>query len=71
MPSSPTDICNMALARIAAARISIRPCAAPNPLILELGLLRFLASSVAKELAIRLLNEPHLFGNRHHGASPS
>jgi len=50
--------------------LGIRPCAAPNPLILEIGLKEFLQPDVAKRLTDGLLNHPELFSNRHNGASP-
>ena len=51
--------------------LSIRPCAAPNPLILEIGLKEFLPPDIAKRLTDCLLNHPDLFSNRHNGASPA
>lgn len=50
--------------------LSIRPCAAPNPLILEIGLKEFMPPDVAIRLTRSLLNHPELFSNRHNGASP-
>lgn len=50
--------------------LEIRPQAAPNPLILEIGLSRFLNATAANRLAVRLVNHPGLFQNRHNGASP-
>lgn len=50
--------------------LAIRPCAAPNPLILEIGLNEFLPSDVTARLTSGLLNHPDLFSNRHKGASP-
>lgn len=50
--------------------LEIRPQAAPNPLVLETGLSRFLDASAASRLAVRLVNHPGLFQNRHRGASP-
>lgn len=50
--------------------LEIRPQAAPNPWVLEIGLSRFLDASAANRLAVRLVNHPALFQNRHKGASP-
>jgi predicted protein tyrosine phosphatase len=50
--------------------LAIRPQAAPNPMVLEIGLLRFLASEAANRLTKSLVNHPALFQNRHKGASP-
>lgn len=50
--------------------LAIRPQAAPNPLVLELGLAQFLDANSAKDLMVRLVNLPPLFQNRHKGASP-
>ena len=50
--------------------LSIRPQAAPNPLVLELGLAQFLDLDTAHRLMVRLVNQPALFQNRHKGASP-
>jgi len=51
--------------------LAIRRCAAPNPLILEIGLNEFLPCDVAGRLTHSLLNHPELFSNRHNGASPA
>lgn len=45
--------------------LSIRPQAAPNPLILELGLSEFMPSVEAKQLTTVLLRNPVLLANRH------
>jgi predicted protein tyrosine phosphatase len=50
--------------------LAIRPCAAPNPLILEFGLREFLPPDPAERVARGLLNHQELFANRHKGASP-
>jgi len=50
--------------------LAIRPQAAPNPLVLELGLSLFLHADSAKRLMFRLVNHPALFQNRHKRASP-
>lgn len=50
--------------------MAMRPQAAPNPLVLEIGLSRFLDTYSANQLAVRLVNHPALFQNRHKGASP-
>lgn len=50
--------------------LEIRPQAAPNPLVLELGLSQFLDLESAHRLMTRLVNQPALFQNRHKGASP-
>jgi predicted protein tyrosine phosphatase len=52
------------------ALLAIRPCAAPNPLMLLLGLQEFLVDHDAQRLAGKLLNQPELFANHHKGASP-
>lgn len=51
--------------------LAIRPHAAPNPLVLQLGLTLFLDSKIAQHLTRRLVNHPGLFQNRHNGASPA
>ncbi len=51
--------------------LEIRPCAAPNPLVLRLGLGEFLAHEHAEVLAGLLLNHPAVFSNYYPGASPS
>jgi len=51
--------------------LSIRPQAAPNPLIFEIGLSLFLDTDSASRLLVRLLNHPNLFQNRYKGASPT
>lgn len=50
--------------------LEIRPQAAPNPLVLKIGLSRFLDATSANRLMVRLVNHPALFQNRHKGASP-
>ncbi len=50
--------------------LAIRPQAAPNPLVLELGLAQFMDPDSAHRLMVRLVNQPALFQNRHKGASP-
>lgn len=50
--------------------LDIRPQAAPNPLVLEIGLSRFMEATSANGLMVRLVNHPALFQNRHMGASP-
>ncbi|MCU0776148.1 MAG: hypothetical protein MUF86_00575 [Akkermansiaceae bacterium] len=50
--------------------LEIRPQAAPNPLVLEIGLSRFMDADSANRLMVRLVNDPALFQNRHKGASP-
>jgi predicted protein tyrosine phosphatase len=50
--------------------LEIRPQAAPNPMVLEIGLSRFMDADSAKRLMVRLVNDPALFQNRHKGASP-
>jgi len=50
--------------------LAIRPQAAPNPLVLELGLAQFLDSNSAHRLMVLLVNQPALFQNRHKGAFP-
>ncbi len=50
--------------------LAIRPQAAPNPLVLEIGLSQFLDVNSANRLMARLVNYPGLFQNRHKGASP-
>lgn len=51
--------------------LEIRPRAAPNPLILELGLACFLTPEKARELAVEWVNHPVFFANRMGGdASP-
>lgn len=50
--------------------LAIRPQAAPNPLVLELGLAQFLDSDSAHRLMVLLVNQPALFQIRHKGASP-
>ena len=49
--------------------LEIRPQAAPNPMVLEIGLSRFMNAESAKRLMVRLVNQPALFQNRHKGAS--
>jgi len=44
--------------------LQIRPKAAPNPLMLELGLSLFLPSDDAQKLMKDLVNHPHLYRNR-------
>lgn len=44
--------------------LAIRPHAAPNPLILELGLARFLPAEDARRLTVEWVNHPILFSNR-------
>jgi predicted protein tyrosine phosphatase len=44
--------------------LAIRRQAAPNPLILELGLAEFLPDEQARQLAIDWVNHPVLFANR-------
>lgn len=50
--------------------LEIRPQAAPNPMVLEIGLSRFMNANAANRLMGRLVNQPALFQNRHKGASP-
>jgi predicted protein tyrosine phosphatase len=50
--------------------LEIRPQAAPNPMVLEIGLSRFMDAAAANRLMVRLVNQPALFQNRHKGASP-
>jgi predicted protein tyrosine phosphatase len=45
--------------------LSIRPQAAPNPLILELGLSEFMPPIEARQLTAILLKNPILLANRH------
>ncbi len=47
--------------------LSIRPQAAPNPLILELGISEFMPSDDARNLVRQLLGNPALLANRHGG----
>ena len=54
-----------------ATLLAIRPQAAPNPLLLEIGLALFLDAASAKRLVVQLVNHPALFQNRHKGASPA
>jgi predicted protein tyrosine phosphatase len=51
--------------------LEIRPQAAPNPLVLEVGLARFLDADAARRLLVRLINHPAFFQNRFKGASPA
>jgi predicted protein tyrosine phosphatase len=52
--------------------LAIRPKAAPNPLLLELGLAGFLPAQQAHELMVAWVNHPVLFRNRMGGeASPA
>lgn len=51
--------------------LEIRPQAAPNPMVLEIGFCQFMDAASANRLMIRLVNDPALFGNRHKGAAPS
>ena len=48
--------------------IAMRPQAAPNPLILALGLSEFLPIGDAERLVVELVNHPVLFANRLKGA---
>ena len=50
--------------------IAMRPQAAPNPLILGLGLSEFLPSGDAERLLNELVNHPAFFANRFKGAEP-
>jgi predicted protein tyrosine phosphatase len=50
--------------------LEIRQCAAPNPLVLRLGLDEFLDHELAAVLAGLLLNHPAIFSNYYPGASP-
>ena len=50
--------------------LEIRPCAAPNPLVLRLGLGEFLAHEHAEVLAGLLVNHPAIYSNYYPGASP-
>ena len=50
--------------------LSMRPQAAPNPLILELMFGEFLPDDEAKRLVVNLVNHPVLFTNRHKGGEP-
>ena len=50
--------------------IAMRPQAAPNPLVLELGLAEFLSGDDAKRLVTDLVSHPVLFSNRHKGGEP-
>ena len=50
--------------------LGIRPQAAPNLMVLEIELSRFLDADTANRLMVRLVNQPALFQNRHKGASP-
>lgn len=50
--------------------LEIRPQASPNPLVLDIGLSRFMDADSANRLMVRLVNDPALFQNRHKGASP-
>lgn len=49
--------------------LQIRPQAAPNPLILELGFVEFLSASDARDLVVKLVNHPRFIENRFHGAT--
>jgi len=49
--------------------LQIRPQAAPNPLILELGFTAFLPAGDARDLVVKLLNHPRFIENRFHGAT--
>jgi len=49
--------------------IQIRPQAAPNPLILELGFAEFLSATDARDLVVKLVNHPRFIENRFHGAT--
>lgn len=51
--------------------LEIRPQAAPNPMVLEIGLSRFMDPISANQLMARLVNQPQLFQNRHKGALPA
>jgi len=51
--------------------LALRPQAAPNPLVLEIGLSLFLDTDSASRLLVRLVNHPELFQNRYKGASPN
>jgi predicted protein tyrosine phosphatase len=50
--------------------LAIRPQAAPNPLVLQLGLEEFLDAAEVPGLLAGLLNHPKLFENKFPGASP-
>lgn len=49
--------------------LQIRPQAAPNPLILELGFAEFLSAADARDLVVKLVNHPRLLENRFLGGS--
>ncbi len=50
--------------------LAIRPQAAPNPMVLEIGISLFLDDDSTSRLLVRLVNHPELFQNRYKGASP-
>jgi predicted protein tyrosine phosphatase len=50
--------------------LTIRGCAAPNPLILGIGLNELLPLDLAERVTKGLLNHPELLANRRKGASP-
>jgi len=49
--------------------LQIRPQAAPNPLILELGFAEFLSETDARDLVVTLINHPRLLENRFLGGT--